>query len=347
MKIPAKSIIIKSTNWIGDVVISIPSIKALRQIYKDAGITVLCKPYMAEIYENLGIIDKTVCMENNLPGTFYKIIKELRLDNYDLGILLQNAINGAILFYLSGIKHRLGYPTDARGIFLTDKPRDNYKNSHQMERYLGLIRYLGFEGKVPSPFIPTPFDDNTGDRGFLFEMISKKLDKPVYVSKHIIGIAPGAKYGPAKMWGESNFRELIRLLLDKKDLIVLLIGSKEDHDLSEKLASKFASEGRVYNACGYFSIMESLFLIGELDILVSNDSGAMHMGAARNVNITAIFGPTIFGYTSPISDKTSILFKKVDCWPCRHRICPKNTHKCMDQIKPAEVFENIVQRIIR
>ncbi len=344
MEIKADKIILKATNWVGDVVISLPALKAIKSLYNDSEFTVVCKPYLREIYENLGFIDRTVCLGSNSPGAFYRLSRQINREGYDLGILFQNAINGALLFYFAGIPRRLGYPTDARGIFLTDKPRDKYENTHQMDRYLGLARYLGFEGQAPSPYIPTGFDEHKGKREFLYSFLSRGLNRQVPESRHIIGIAPGAKYGPAKMWGEGNFRELIRLLLEQKNINILLIGSREDDALSERIISGFSPE-RVFNTSGRFELLESLYIIGELDMLVSNDSGAMHMAAARDTRITALFGPTVFSHTSPLSQKAEIFFKRVECWPCRHRTCPRDTHGCMEQIKPAEVFESILRRI--
>ncbi len=345
MNARAEKILIKSTNWIGDVVISLPAVKAIRKIYPDSSITILCKSYLEEIYKNLGFIDNVTCMDNNSPKAFFHMIKEIRSGGYDLGILLQNAINGALLFYFGNVKKRVGYPTDARGIFLTDKPKDKYGNSHQMHRYMGLAKYLGYQGAEPGPYIPTPLDDHIGDKVFLYRFISKRLERNITVRKHTIGIAPGAKYGPAKMWGEGNFRNLISLLLKIRDINIIMIGSREDYQLSEKIREPFSENPHVINSSGYFSLIESLYIIGELDLLVSNDSGAMHMASARDTNIAAIFGPTVFSHTSPISQKATIFFKKVDCWPCRFRKCPRKTHKCMDQIKPEEVYDNILQRL--
>lgn len=341
MDINAESIIIKSTNWIGDVVISLPSIKAIRSLYPDSEITIMCKPYLSEIYDNTGIIDHILTIQNSSLSEYYKTIKKLKSKNYDLGILLQNAINGAILFYFGNIKNRLGYPTDARGIFLNHKPRDNHHNVHQKDRYMGLAKYLGFNSETPDHYIKTPFDGNIGNRYFLFELISKKLKKNIAATKYLIGIAPGAKYGSSKMWGEENYSNLIKKLLNIKDLNILLFGSKEDYLTSERIISRLSSSKRVYNSCGYFSLTESLYIMGESNIFVANDSGAMHLASSRNAYIIAIFGPTIFNQTSPISNNHTIFFEKVDCWPCRYRQCPEKTHKCMDRIKPDKVADTI------
>lgn len=345
MRIEAKSILIRSTNWIGDVVISLPSVKAIRQLYPDSKITVLCRPYLKEIYSNIDIIDSVMSIENGSLPALYKAARDIRKQGFDMGVLLQNAINGALLFYFCRIDHRIGYATDGRGILLNHKPKDDFKDSHQMERYIGIAKYLGFNGDTPSPFIKTPFDMHIKNKGFLYGLLSKKLKTTIKEAGHIIVIAPGAKYGTAKIWGEGNFSRLIERLSEIKDILILLIGSGEDYELSQRIIKNSSSKNNVYNVCGLFSIMESLYIMGESDMVVSNDSGAMHLASARNTNITAIFGPTSFSQTQPISNKTRLFFSRVECWPCRHRVCPKSRHLCMEQISPDEVFEFIKKKI--
>lgn len=332
------NILVRSTNWVGDVVMTMPAIKALRGLYPRAAITVLCKPYISDLFQEVAEVDGVL----ELDGSFRRSYSRVRAARFDSALLLQNAFGAALLAFLARIPVRVGFPTDCRRRLLTHPVQDSYQDCHQSERYLGLVRSLGYQGPAPSPFIATSMDNHRGDRDYLLHLLQRKAGT-VPTGRPLIGLAPGAKYGPAKQWGTAPFRELISLLLDK-GAGVCLIGAASDTAVAREIGAGFPGD-RVVDSSGCLTLMESLYVIGELDALVSNDSGAMHMAAARDTRIFAIFGPTRFQHTAPLSQQAQLFFKQQPCWPCKHRVCPKPRHYCMEAITARQVYEKIVARL--
>jgi heptosyltransferase-2 len=153
--------------------------------------------------------------------------------------------------------------------------------------------------------------------------------------KPIIGIFPGASYGPAKMWGAEKFRMLAEKIVKTGKAKILVFGGNKEKELGEIIQNK--TDG-IINLCGKTTARELMALIKKCNVFITNDTGPMHIASALNVPVIAIFGPTNPDRTSPLGS-SAIIKKEVKCAPCKYRICPLKNHKCMESISVEEVFE--------
>ncbi len=327
-------IIIRGTNWVGDVIMSLPAVFAIRNSYRQARISVLAKPWVADLYRFCPAVDEVIIYQS--PGVHegvrgkYRLARELNKQDFQLAILLQNAIEAAIITKLAGIPRRAGYNTDGRGLLLTHavvKPRQ-IAGAHQSSYYLYLVNKLGCQ---------------VGDAGALLEVDEKhRLKAAEMINKWIgegaaplVGMAVGAAYGPAKKWFPERFAAVADRLIEEFGARVFIMGSREDRPQAEAVLK--AMEQTAYNLAGETNLADAIALIEKLSIMIANDSGLMHIAGALNIPTIAIFGSTNPVATSPLGSHTEVICKAVDCSPCLKKTCPGD-FRCMDSIKADEVY---------
>ncbi len=326
-------IIIRSPNWIGDAVLCLSSITYLKEKMPRAHITVLAKDWVKEIFLNHPSVDEII----SLDRPKISLIKNIKKLNFDVGILFTNSFSSACLFYLSGLKKRIGYKTDFRNAFLTEKiplPK-NLDKLHQRDYYLEIIKKLVSGNELPkNPFLYLTNEEITKtDR--MLESLGINKDTI------IIGMCPGASYGSAKMWGVKNFWSLAGKITENKNAKVLIFGSRKEEELGEIIREDIED---AINLCGKTTTRELMALIKKCDVFITNDTGPMHVASALNIPTIAIFGPTNIDRTSPLGPSV-IIKKDVICSPCKHRICPSKNHECMGKISIDEVFETVEKQL--
>jgi heptosyltransferase II len=328
------NILIRGTNWIGDVVMSLPAVEALRDAYPHSRISVLAKPWVADLFHLSPAVDEVIVYER--PGRhegmagLWRLTGELKAKRFNMAVLLQNAIEAAIIALLAGIPIRAGYNTDGRGMLLTHsvKRTAEIRKVHQSLYYLEMLKSLGIEGR-DHPFLLNsgPEYGSLGDELIGKFMIEK--DHP------LIGLAPGAAYGPAKRWHPERFADVSDRLVDRFDARVLLFGSAQDRE-SLDAVQKHARHPFM-NLAGKTTLKEVIALMTRLHLFISNDSGLMHLAAALGIPTVAVFGSTNPVTTSPLGGKTAVIHKSVECAPCLKKSCPTD-FKCMDMITADEVY---------
>lgn len=331
-----KNILIRGTNWIGDAVMSIPAIRAIRKSYPEAFIAVLAKPWVADVYRLLPEIDEMFIFRD--PGIHcgvrgkIRLAGELRKREFDLALLLQNAIEAAIITWLAGIKLRAGYNTDLRGFLLTHSVllSKELKQIHQTQYYLEMVKALGCQDtETEVQLIP-----DKEMKQLAVELIGRYDLK----NKKMVGIAPGATYGPAKIWPPDRFAKVADLIMEKRNTAVLLFGGKDDRKITTTVRSLARHD--IIDLGGKTNLREALALISYCNLFISNDSGLMHLAAAFGVPTVAIFGSTNPKTTSPLGPKTKVIYKNVPCSPCLRKTCPTD-FRCMNLITAEEVFESL------
>ena len=333
--IDAKTILVRGTNWIGDVIMSLPAITALRESCPQARITVLAKPWVADVYELCGDVDDVMIFRS--PGIHdgiagkVRLARELQSRNFDVAILLQNAIEAAIITALARIPLRAGYNTDGRGLLLTHPVRRKrgIKELHQVEYYLEMVRSLG----VPSSTKTVALRPHEAD---CFRAEALLRDHGIGEKDLLIGLAPGAAYGPAKMWFPERFAAVADRLADASSAHVLLFGSGGDAPQTQKVRDH--AKHSVIDLAGKTSLRETIALMARCSLFISNDSGLMHIAGALNVPLIAIFGSTNPVATSPPGENSIVIRKNVSCSPCLKKTCPTD-FRCMDLIGVDEVCE--------
>jgi heptosyltransferase II len=331
-----RNIIVRMPNWIGDLVMATPILSDLRKAYPDAHITAMCRSPICELLKEDPEIDELFCFSKasgfGRRAERRNIIEKLRKGNYDLGILLTHSFSSAWWFWLGKIRNRLGYECNGRRFLLTHSlpfPQ-NIQNQHLVVTYKMLLEPLGI------PISETP------PRLYLSQ---KELnDGRVLLRQHgipegalVVGINPGATYGSAKCWLPDRFREVTERLLRDKDVYVIYFGDLATASLVKEICAGLTS--RVVNVAGLTSLRELSSLISHCDVILTNDSGPMHIADAIGTPIVALFGSTSEVVTGPYRSGI-LIHKHVECSPCYQRTCPID-FRCMKKIEADEVYEAI------
>ena len=340
-----KNILIRSTNWVGDAIMTTPAIQAIRQNFPNAKITILAKPWVKDVFAANHCIDHIIVYDSmhrhkGLRGQV-RMAKELAEQGLDLVILLQNAFEAAWLAYLARIPRRAGYNTDARSLLLTHSVplKKETKKIHQVYYYLRMLEGLGLEvEQKPQLFLKPAPDDIAWARKALLPLIPplKKGDTGGFSDENkLIGINPGAAYGPAKRWLPERFVELAGMLTRQADAKVVVFGTNADRKVGEGALA--TAPERVINMAGKTTLGQAMALMARCRVFITNDSGLMHVAAALHIPLVAIFGSTNPVTTGPFSDRVVIVRKDIDCSPCLKAVCPVD-FRCMKEIMPEEIF---------
>jgi heptosyltransferase-2 len=333
-------ILIRGTNWIGDAILTIPAMASIRATYPHAHIAVLVKPWVADIYKLFSAVDEVIIYENkhDTPAGVFRLARMLKNRNFDAAILLQNAIEAAIIAFMARIPLRAGYDSDARGLLLTHsvKRTKEIRKVHQIEYYSEMVKALGCVSVDREMRLETRI--NIQDAR---SIVKKYIPE---TNKAIIGIAPGATYGPAKKWFPDRFAAVADKLSDSFSMQVILLGSKADWETAEEVRK--AARIKLINLAGKTNLREAIYLISQCRLFLSNDSGLMHIAGALNIPTVAIFGSTNPITTSPAGNNTAIVHQNVSCSPCLEETCPTD-FCCMKLISVENVFaaaQNILNK---
>jgi heptosyltransferase-2 len=319
-------VLVRAVNWLGDAVLTTPALGALRLACPQARITVAAQPLVAELLRHHPDIDETLVYDKDgrHAGAFGMLRKarELRRGGYAVALLLQNAMDAALLAFLAGIPERMGYATDGRRLLLS-RPvpvTDEVRSLHHAEYYLRLLAELGVP-PAPSPRMSLRVTEEE-----TAAMRSRLAALGVPEGKRILGINPGATFGSAKRWFPDRFAEVAEALSEEWNAAVVLMGSVPEIPLSVEIEA--AMRGKPVNLAGRTTVRELMSLLASCAFLVTNDSGPMHIGAALGVPIAAIFGPTDWKKTAPWTKTSRVVRVDVDCSPCHLRECNRG-HECM------------------
>ena len=328
---------IRATNWVGDAILALPAIRAVRAKYPEAEISIVARPYVAEIYRNQGICDELISYDpkgahRGLAGR-ERLAAELRWKKFDVALLLQNAFDAAWLAWRAGVPQRIGYARDGRSLLLTKAiavPKPAEIPSHEKFYYLELLRRAGWLDKlVDDPHIAMHVPDAQRQKaaGVLLEAGAR----PGVVR---VAIGAGASYGSAKCWPPERFAEAANHLQEQAETDVILFGTAAETGVANAIIA--AMRKPPVDLTGKTAIGDLPALLSQCHLFLGNDSGAMHIAAAVGLLVVAIFGPTDPRGTAPVTPRSSIVQEKVYCSPCFLRRCPTD-HRCMKKITPTMV----------
>lgn len=323
-------ILIRGTNWIGDAVMTLPAVASVRAAYPKAHLAILAKPPVTDIYQLFSAADEIIPYEkkfDNAPGVF-RLAHALRKMRFDAAILLQNAIEAAIMTIAAGIPLRAGYNSDGRGFLLTHPIRrtKGIFKVHQIDYYLEMVKALGCADVERAPHLETFISPAQAA-----DIVRQHLPD---AAGRFIGIAPGATYGPAKRWLSERFAQAGDRLSKELNAQAVLFGGQSDREIAEQVRGQ-ALTGMI-NLAGRTSLTETVYLISQCRLFISNDSGLMHVAGAMNIPTVAVFGSTNPMTTSPAGEKTMLVRKEVSCSPCLKKTCPTD-FRCMTSITVDDV----------
>jgi len=321
-------ILIRATNWVGDAIMALPALRAVRARFPEAEITILARPYVASIYRNQGVCDNTMFVENKRD-----IVGELRAQKFDVGLLLQNAFEAAWIAWRAGIPERIGYARDGRSFLLTKAvpvPKPGEIPVHEQYYYLELLRRAGWLDSLPEEsFIKLNVPEENRQRAGEF-----LLTAGVRPDSFRIAIGAGASYGSAKCWPPDRFAALASRLQTQTQADVILFGTSAEAAVSSAIAA--GMKHPPIDLTGKTSIHDLPALLSQCHLFIGNDSGAMHVAAAVDLPVVAVFGPTDPFGTAPVTPRCSIVQEKPYCSPCFLRRCPTD-HRCMTRVTPEAV----------
>jgi lipopolysaccharide heptosyltransferase II len=324
-------------NWIGDLVMATPILTDVRKAFPKAHITAMSLNPLCELLSEDPDIDELFCF--NKVNAFGRrserkdLIEKIRQGKFDLGILLTHSFSSAWWFWRGRVKNRLGYRGKGRRFLLTNSlplPED-VQEQHLVKTYKGLLTKIGVPVSDSKPrlyFTEKELDEaRTLLRQFGIE------------PKHrLVGINPGAAYGSAKCWLPERFREVTKRLLEKEGVKIVYFGDQGGRGLTEEICKGLD----VVNLAGSTTLRQLGALIKLCCVLLTNDSGPMHIAAAVGTPVVALFGSTNAEVTGPYETKASrVIYKKVECSPCYKRVCPID-FRCMKRIESDEVYEAIL-----
>ncbi len=318
-------ILVRAANWIGDAVMSLPAIRAIRQRHPSAKLDVLARPWVAALYESESSIDGVIPLDAS-PGARdwrakWRVVRRLRSQRYDLAVLMPNSFESAATVWLAGIPERVGYARDGRSPLLTiapEPPKAGEIPRHERFYYLELLRRAGILHSLPEAS-EIRFDRPTEAARRGADLLRRRgLDGLV------IGISPGAAYGGAKRWLPERFAGAAKRLAADSGAAIAIFGSAAERDLCEAVAHQAGG----ISFAGATSLRDFIDMTAACRLFLTNDSGAMHIASALGVPTVTVFGPTDEFATGPTGPLAAVVRPPVPCAPCLLRECPID-HRCM------------------
>ncbi len=340
--ISPKKILIISPAWIGDIVIAQSLFKYIKHCNPEVIIDVLAPAWSHELYSVMPEINDLFTMPFGHSQLQLKkrwqLGKGLRKKNYQQAIILPNSWKSAVIPFSANIPIRTGWLGEMRFGLLNDWRILNKKNYPMMvQRFLvlGNAKTLGnknLDWQLYQPHLEaltTPEDKK-------FKNLSLIKEKPILI------LCPGAAYGPAKCWPAEYFAEIANYKKTKAWQIVLL-GSKSDESMGHKIQK--LTKNACINLIGKTSLLEALNILSFATLVISNDSGLMHLTAALDRPLIALYGSSSPEFTPPLSEKAKIIYLKLSCSPCFEKECPLIHFKCLKQLTPKIVLNTIADLI--
>jgi heptosyltransferase-2 len=335
---------VRATNWIGDAVLSLPALEALRASFPEAEIVLVAKPWVGELYWYHPAVNRQIVYdpEGQHRGArgFWKLVRTLRAERFDLTILLQNAFHAAWMAWCARIRTRIGYACDGRSALLSkaiEVPRPA-AYGHQAYYYLQLLFRAGLIDK-PEPVREirlhlAEFEKQWAAR----KLITLGLGGP----RFLVGLSPGASFGPAKRWLPERYAALADRLIGALGADVLIFGSRAEVPLAETIARLMKHTPVIVT--GETKLRQLMALLAECRLAVTNDSGPMHVAAALGLPLVAIFGSTNERATGPVGSRVRVIKRLVPCSPCGLRECPID-FRCMERVSVDDVYRAALEVI--
>jgi heptosyltransferase-2 len=317
-----KPYLVRGLNWLGDAVMSIPSMAALAR----AGVPmkVVARKATGDIYKQLPMVSEVLLETRTFRGRL-ALVKRLLTLRFSGALLLTRSISSALIAFASLVPDRTGYACDFRGPLLSRavKREPDDLLVHQSFGYLRLVESLG----IPAPFTRPALIPGEPDPSFGLPGGFK------------LAIAPGAAYGGAKCWPAGYFAEAALKILANRPGTAVLLGGPGDAAKCKAVEEAMARGPKVLNLAGRTAITDLVSVLAKCHLTLANDSGIMHLSGALDVPVVGIFGPTNPMVSAPLSRRFSVLSKPVPCSPCFKRSCPRGKRICMDDLEPSLAVE--------
>jgi heptosyltransferase-2 len=346
-------ILIRATNWIGDSVMTMPAVQRIRELAPTAHITMLCPGKLIDLWRHNPYINDLIPFGRKLD------INELRRRQFDIAIIFPNSFRSAWECKRAGIPRRIGFGGHCRRFLLTDivheprAERARYENRsvdgktfrvkvfrstrHQSERYLDIVAYLDGNRDPAPPRVRLAIEEMPALNKFL-----RDDGRPV------VAINAGAEYGPAKRWPAERFAQTAIKVTELVDVRWLIIGGRDDVEISREIETRLReaklAESSIVNIAGKTTLLDLCALLRYCKVLLTNDTGPMHIAAALGTPTVSIWGSTSPELTGPLSPRSVIIREPVECSPCFLRKCPID-FRCMERIQVGTVVKAVLKQL--
>lgn len=314
---------------------TLPAVAALGNAFPKGCLTVLTRPWAMAVYQNQPRVAEVLAHDRGgahrgLRGR-WKLARELAAHKFDLAVLFQNAFDAALVARLARVPQRWGYARDGRSMLLTKavplKPTDAY--IHESFYYLELLRRSGIYAPFTRPHLTPGLADQEAAGVLLTEA-------GVAPGDFLLAVAPGAAFGSAKRWPVAGFARALELCLKETSGRVMILGGSGEKEAGAQLAASLP--GRAVDLTGRSTLSVTMALMSRASLLITNDSGLMHIGGALNVPLVAVFGPTNPLTTAPLGP-SRLIRSGAPCSPCLKRECPLERQICFDEVTPEMVAQ--------
>lgn len=328
-------ILIVAPNWIGDALLAQPLFARLRRKYPGVLIDALAPGWTAPVLRRMPeiaeVLDATLAHGELRLGTRWRLGRALRARAYDLAVVLPNTFKSALIPFFAGIPLRAGFVGELRRGLLNRVHRlDELALPLMAERYAQLAEEPGAPPARPLAQVGLRVDQ--ANLAAALERLGLARGKPV------VAFCPGAEYGPAKRWPARHFAGLATKLATR-GRAVWLFGSGKDAEIAGEIVRM--SSGAALNLCGKTDLASAIDLLSLAEVVVSNDSGLMHVAAAVGRPVVALYGSSSPAHTPPLSKISRVVRTGIDCSPCYARECPLGHFKCMIDLTPERVLDEI------
>ncbi|MDP1996584.1 MAG: lipopolysaccharide heptosyltransferase II [Gallionella sp.] len=330
-----QKVLVIAPSWVGDCMLMQPMLMRLKQRHPDCRIDVFAPPWTAALLRAMPEVHEVIV--NPFPhgalqlAARYQLGKQLRAAHYDQAVVLPNSWKSALVPFFANIPLRTGFTGESRHILLNDiRKLDKQKLPLMVERFAQLAEKK--QSAIPRPLANPRLVISEAQRVAALRKLNLTLDQPVAV------FCPGAEYGPAKRWPAAYYAEIARRLL-QRGYAVWLIGSAKDKAVADEIDGLAGS--RCDNLCGSTDLDDAIALLACAQLVISNDSGLMHLAAALDRPMLALFGSSSPQFTPPLSAQAQVIKLDIECSPCFKRECPLGHFNCMMQLTPDTVWDKL------
>ncbi len=329
-----RRILIKEVNWLGDVVMSLPALRAIRRTWPRAHLAILIKRELAGFFEGAGWLDEVIpySVAHGMRGLGdrRRIVGEIRSRKFDLAVLFPKSFESVLWTALARVPRRAGYAADGRGALLTlrARPTPLALEKHQANYWLEMVRAsIGAGGDAADFAIEAhaPYVEK------MRVWLGSRRKRP---RAPLVALAPAAAFGPAKEWPANHYARLIDILTERYGAESVMVGSPGERARCAEIAT--ASRSGAVIAAGQTNIGELLAILSIAGGFIGNDSGAMHVSAALGRPTVGIFGSTNPERTGPMGPMAHVIWRHLDCSPCLARTCRFGHYNCLVEITPEE-----------
>ena len=311
-------ILVRGTNWLGDSVISAAAVRAIKRGRPDAHITIAAPEKIAPVWRLMPEVDEVLSLQ---ARALFPTVRLLRAQQpFEAAILFPNSLRSALEVWLAGVPRRVGYAGHRRRWLLNEVIPEATKRRpirHQVHEYLRIVRFLGGDAAVEAPASPAQTQSD--------------------VLK--LGLCPGAEYGPAKRWLPERFAAVASAIAAQHPVQWHLFGTASDAEIGSVIADRMA--GNCVNRVGETTLEELIAELRQCRVLLTNDTGTMHLATLLGVPVVAVFGSTEHRLTGPLGDDNIVVRRHVECSPCFLRECPID-FRCMHAVTSEEVTAQVL-----